>query len=145
MPDPLGSEFGILADEIMFGLDQSAAVQGLRQRVGQDDLSFFSIAISIQSQTGGNLAEILSRLSQLIRNRSKLRLKIRALSAEGRMSGIALSLAPFILFGIITFISPDYFLASQRSSGCPTSSSRSRGFLLLVGNVMMYRMVNFKF
>ena len=144
MPDPLGSEFGILADEIMFGLDQSAAVQGLTQRVGQDDLSFFSIAISIQSQTGGNLAEILSRLSQLIRNRLKLRLKIRALSAEGRMSGIALSLAPFILFGIIMFISPDYFLAIKSHPAVPPALAFG-GFLLFVGNVMMYRMVNFKF
>ena len=109
MPDPIGSEFGILADEIMFGLDQTTAVVNLCQRVGQDDLSFFSIAISIQSQTGGNLAEILARLSRLIRSRSKLRLKIRSLSSEGRLSGIALSLAPFVLFGIITLISPEYF------------------------------------
>jgi len=144
MPDPVGSEFGILADEIMFGLDQSTAVQNLCERVGQDDLSFFSIAISIQSQTGGNLAEILARLSHLIRSRSKLRLKIRALSSEGRLSGVALSLAPFVLFGIITLISPDYFGAVRNHPIIPLAASVA-GLLLLVGNVMMYRMVNFKF
>ena len=137
-------EMGILADEIMFGLDQSTAVQNLGERVGQDDLSFFSIAISIQSQTGGNLAEILARLSHLIRSRSKLRLKIRALSSEGRLSGVALSLAPFVLFGIITLISPDYFMAVRNHPIIPLAASVA-GLLLLVGNVMMYRMVNFKF
>ena len=144
MPDPVGSEFGILADEIMFGLDQSTAVQNLCQRVGQDDLSYFSIAISIQSQTGGNLAEILARLSRLIRSRSKLRLKIRSLSSEGRLSGIALSLAPFFLFGIITLISPDYFGAVKNHPLIPPAAAVA-GVLLLIGNVMMYRMVNFKF
>ena len=144
MPDPAGTEFGILADEIMFGLGQSVAVQNLCQRVGQDDLTFFSIAISIQSETGGNLGEILGRLSHLMRNRSKLRLKIRSLSAEGRLSGIALSLAPFVLFGIITLISPDYFLAVKNHPVVPIAAAVA-GILLVIGNVMMYRMVNFKF
>ena len=144
MPDPIGSEFGILADEIMFGLDQTTAVQNLCHRVGQDDLSFFSIAISIQSQTGGNLSEILGRLSRLVRNRLMLRLKIRALSSEGRLSGVALSLAPFILFGIIWLISPDYFGAVRNHPAIQPSIAVA-AFLLLLGNVMMYRMVNFKF
>ena len=91
MPDPVGSEFGIVADEIMFGLGQSAAIDNLFPRVGQEDLSFFSTAVNIQNQTGGNLAEILSRLSTMLRSRSKLRLKIRALSSEGRLSAIFLS------------------------------------------------------
>ena len=80
MPDPVGSEFGIVADEIMFGLEQSVAVDNLGPRVGHNDLSFFSTAVNIQHQTGGNLAEILSRLSRMLRSRLKLRLKIRALS-----------------------------------------------------------------
>ena len=94
----------------MFGLDQSVAVDNLCKRVGQGDLSFFATAVNIQHQTGGNLAEILTRLSRLLRSRSKLRLKIRALSSEGRLSAVALSLAPFVLFGIITLLSPEYFL-----------------------------------
>ena len=59
MPDPVGSEFGIVADEIMFGLEQSIAVDNLGPRVGHHDLSFFSTAVNVQHQTGGNLAEIL--------------------------------------------------------------------------------------
>src|SRR6516165_9341147 len=89
MPDPVGSEFGIVADEITFGLEQSVAVDNLGPRVGHNDLSFFSTAVNIQYQTGGNLAEVLRRLSTMLRSRLKLRLKIRALSAEGRLSAVA--------------------------------------------------------
>lgn len=144
MADPAGSEFGIVADEIMFGLEQSAAIDNLCSRVGHDDLTFFATAVNIQSQTGGNLSEILSRLSKLVRNRAKLRLKIRALSSEGRLSAIALSLTPFVLFGIISLLSPDYFVAVKDHPVIPPATGL--GLLMLaIGNVMMYRMVNFKF
>ena len=111
MPDPIGSEFGIVADEVTFGLEQTTAIDNLCRRVGQPDLSFFSIAVTIQQQSGGNLAEIMTRLSRMLRNRSKMRLKIRSLSAEGRLSAIALSATPFILVGVIHLIAPDYFAA----------------------------------
>jgi tight adherence protein B len=144
MPDPVGSEFGIVADEIMFGLEQSSAVDNLGARVGHNDLSFFSTAVNIQHQTGGNLAEILSRLSRMLRSRSKLRLKIRALSAEGRLSAIALSLTPFILFALITLISPDYFFG-VKDHPIAIPALIVGGLLLAVGNITLYRMVNFRF
>ena len=144
MPDPVGSEFGIVADEVMFGLDQSAAIDNLTRRVGLPDLAFFATAVNVQHQTGGNLAEILSRLSRLLRSRTKLRLKIRALSSEGRLSAVALSLAPFVLFGMITLLSPDYFMAVRHHPIIPLVVGLGL-FLLLVGNIVMYRMVNFKF
>jgi tight adherence protein B len=144
MPDPVGSEFGIVADEIMFGLDQSVAIDNLGPRVGQADLSFFSTAVNIQHQTGGNLAEILSRLSRLLRSRSKLRLKIRALSSEGRLSAIALSLTPFILFVVITLLSPDYFI-SVKDHWIIGPATVLGALMLIIGNVALYRMVNFKF
>jgi tight adherence protein B len=144
MPDPVGTEFGIVADEIMFGLEQSTAVDNLGARVGQEDLSFFSTAVNIQSETGGNLAEILSRLSRLLRSRAKLRLKVRALSSEGRLSAIALSLTPFILFIVITLLAPDYFVSIK--DHWVTWPATILGLLMLVtGNVFLYRMVNFKF
>ena len=102
MPDPIGSEFGIVADEVTFGLEQTAAIDNLCRRVGEPDLSFFSTAVTIQQQSGGNLAEIMTRLSRLLRSRTKMRLKIRSLSAEGRLSAIALSATPFVLIAIIT-------------------------------------------
>ncbi|MEW6641887.1 MAG: type II secretion system F family protein [Pseudomonadota bacterium] len=144
MPDPAGSEFGIVADEIMFGLDQSVAVDNIYARVGQRDLLFLSTAINVQNQTGGNLAEILTRLSRMLRSRSKLRLKIRALSSEGRLSAVALSLAPFVLFGVVSLIMPDYFGAVRDHPIVPLALGLG-AFLLIVGNYVMYRMVNFKF
>jgi tight adherence protein B len=144
MPDPVGTEFGIVADEIMFGLEQSTAVDNLGARVGLEDLAFFSTAVNIQSETGGNLAEILGRLSSLLRSRAKLRLKVRALSSEGRLSAIALSVTPFILFIVITLLAPNYFVSvKDHPIALP---ALILGLLMLVtGNVFLYRMVNFKF
>jgi len=144
MPDPVGSEFGIVADEITFGLEQSVAVDNLGPRVGHNDLSFFSTAVNIQHQTGGNLAEILSRLSSMLRSRLKLRLKIRALSSEGRLSAAVLSLTPFILFALITLISPDYFFG-VKDHPIAVPALIVGGLLLVFGNVILYRMVNFRF
>jgi len=144
MPDPVGTEFGIVADEIMFGLEQSVAVDNLGARVGQEDLAFFSTAVNIQSETGGNLAEVLSRLSRLLRSRVKLRLKVRALSSEGRLSAIALSVTPFILFMVITFLAPNYFVSIK--DHWLTWPATILGLLMLVtGNILLYRMVHFKF
>jgi tight adherence protein B len=144
MPDPIGTEFGILADEITFGLDQNTALDHLIGRVGQPDLSFLAIAVNIQSETGGNLAEILYRLSSLLRNRMKLRLKIRALSSEGRLSAWFLSAMPFVLVGIILLIHPAYFL-DVRDHPLFMPAIGFGLLLLLIGNFVMYRMVNFKY
>jgi tight adherence protein B len=143
MPDPVGSEFGIVADEITFGLEQALAVANLGPRVGHNDLSFFATAVNIQHQTGGNLAEILSRLSKMLRGRLKLRLKIRALSSEGRLSAIVLSLTPFILFALITLIAPDYYFG-VKDHPIAQAALILGALLLVIGNVTLYRMVNFK-
>jgi tight adherence protein B len=144
MPDPVGTEFGMLADEIAFGLDLRSALDNLYRRVGQEDLLFLTVAVSIQTQTGGNLGEILSRLSKLMRSRSKMRLKVNALSAEGRLSAIALTVLPFALFAVINFLSPAYY-SVVRGSAILEPAIYVGLFLLLVGNVVMYRMVHFKY
>ncbi len=143
MPDPIGTEFGILLDEITFGLDQEVAVDHLYERVGQEDLSFVSTAINIQSHTGGNLAEILKSLSTLLRNRSKLRLKVRALTSEGRTSGVLLSALPFVLFLVVSFINPNYY-GDLRGHPVVMPAVGVALFLLALGNLVIYRMVNFK-
>jgi tight adherence protein B len=144
MPDPIGSEFGMTFDEISFGMDVRKAVENLYRRAGQEDLLFFVIAINIQTQTGGNLAEVLQRLSRMIRARSKFRLKVRALSAEGRASALALTLMPFILFGIISFISPPYF-GAVRHNPLFMPAVFFALTLLLIANIILYRMVNAKY
>jgi tight adherence protein B len=143
LPDPIGSEFGILADEIQYGLDLPAAVDNLVHRVGAEDLQFFAVAVKIQSQTGGSLAEILARLARMVRSRAKLRLKVRALTSEGRLSAVFLSLAPFILIGIITLIHPSYFSDVLDHAAFVPAVMLGLG-LLAIGNIVMYRMVNFK-
>ena len=143
MPDPIGTEFGMTSDETTFGLDVRAALENLYQRVGQEDLLFLVIAISIQSQTGGALSEILSRLSTLIRQRAMLRLKVRSLTAEGRLSAIFLSLMPFILVGTISLLSPDYF-GSVRNHPIIMLAAMFALTMLAIGNFIMYRLVNFR-
>jgi tight adherence protein B len=144
MPDPVGTEFGMLADEIAFGLDVRSALANLYRRVGQADLLFLTVSVGIQAQTGGNLAEILSRLSKLMRNRANMRLKIKALSAEGRASAITLSAFPFVMFFLVNFISPAYY-GAIRSNPIVEPAIYLGLFLLVVGNAIMYRMVNFKY
>jgi len=144
MPDPIGTEFGIVLDEIRFGLDQRAAANNLYTRVGQDDLSFLSTAISIQSQSGGNLADILQRLSRLLRSRARMRLKVRAMTSEGRWSGVFLSAMPFILFFVVNLLSPSYF-ADLKGSPFLMPAVWFGLTLLGIGNVLIYRMVHFKF
>ena len=144
LPDPVGTEFGMTTDEITFGQDVRTAIGNLYKRVGQEDLLYVVTAINIQSQTGGNLAEVLSRLSHLIRQRLKLRLKVRAMSAEGRISALFLSAMPFILFVLITLLSPGYF--SEIKDNVIMIPALIFGFAsLITGNIIMYRMVNFKF
>lgn len=144
MPDPVGTEFGMLADEIGFGLDVRTALDNLYRRVGQADLMFLTVSVGIQTQTGGNLAEILSRLSRLMRNRATMRLKIKALSAEGRASAVTLSAFPFVLFFLLNFISPTYY-GAIRSNPIVEPAIYLGLFLLVVGNAIMYRMVHFKY
>jgi tight adherence protein B len=144
MKDPIGSELGMTADEIAFGLDIKTAMQNLYRRVGQEDLLFLVVSVNVQTQTGGNLAEILSRLSRLVRNRGKVRLKIRAITAEGRMSAMVLTLMPFILFGIINLIAPVYYGAVHGHPLLPAAVTLGV-VLLVLGNIMIYRMVNFKY
>jgi tight adherence protein B len=144
LPDPIGTEFGILLDEITFGVDQQVAIDHLRARVGQEDLSFMSIAVNIQSQTGGNLAEILHSLARVLRSRTKMRLKVRALSSEGRLSGVFLSAMPFVLFLLVNLISPSYF-GYLKGSPLVAPALVLGLSLLAIGNFMIYRMVNFRF
>jgi tight adherence protein B len=102
------------------------------------------MAINVQNQTGGNLAEILTGLARLLRNRANIHLKVRALSADGRMSAVVLSVIPFLLFGLIFLISPSYF-AEVRDHPLVLPALIYAAVSLVLGSLVMYRMVNFKF
>ncbi len=143
MTDPIGSEFGMVSDEITYGADLETALRNLYFRVGQDDLPLFVTAVAIQGSTGGNLSEILGNLSSVIRQRFKMRRKIKALAAEGRFSAIILSGLPIAMFLVLQVMAPDFYgkvwhiEATKIVLGCA-------GAWMAMGNLIMYRLVNFK-
>lgn len=143
MIDPIGSEFGIVADEITYGSDLVSALNNMFERVGHEDLPLFVTAVSIQSSSGGNLREILDGLAATIRERGKLRRKVRAVSSEGRMSAMILDALPVMLFAAIMALMPDYY---EEVWGEPKTWYLLAGSItwLLIGNAMMVKMANFK-
>lgn len=143
MPDPIGSEFGIVADEITYGSDLEGAMRNLYYRVGTDDLPLFVTAVAIQSSTGGNLGEILDNLSRVIRERFKMRRKIRSLASEGRASALILSSLPILMFFVIQFMVPDFY-ASVWHVNLTKIVLALAGCWMGIGNFIMFRMVNFK-
>ncbi len=144
LPDPVGTEFGLVADEITYGADMVTALSNMYDRVGQEDLPLFITAVSIQTSTGGNLREILDGLSKVIRERGKLRRKIRAISAEGRASAYILTAVPCLLMGVLLVFMPNYYgEATQYDTTWYLLGFA--GFWLGLGNFVMARMANFKF
>jgi tight adherence protein B len=106
--DPLGGEFKRAFDEHNLGLPLDSALQKLGTRIPSLDLQFFISAVLLQKRTGGNLAEILDKLAYVIRERFKLRGKIKAISAHGRMTGTALSLIPCVVGALMFWVNPEY-------------------------------------
>jgi len=143
LPDPIGSEFGTVTDEITYGADLETAMRNLYFRVGTDDLPLFVTAVAIQGSTGGNLGEILENLSGVIRLRFKMRRKIRALAAEGRASALILSSLPIALFAVINFLVPTFYASVWHEDMTKIALALAGGWMV-IGNIIMYRMVNFR-
>ncbi|SEH20070.1 tight adherence protein B [Sphingopyxis sp. YR583] len=110
MEDPIGSEFGLVTDEIAYGADLTHALNDMAERWDLDDLRMFVVSLSVQNETGGNLAEILDNLSKVIRERASLYLKVRALSSEGRMTGLMLTGLPIFTFVMLFILNPSFYL-----------------------------------
>ncbi|WP_018987737.1 type II secretion system F family protein [Aromatoleum toluclasticum] len=108
MKDPIGGEFRILFDETNYGVPQQTALLNLASRTDSTDLSYFVIAVLIQRDSGGNLAELLDNISAIIRARLKLYGDIRTLSAEGRLSAWILGLLPFATAALINVVNPGF-------------------------------------
>ena len=109
IPDPLGSEFGVIADEAAYGRDVSESLKAFAERMDSQDLRFLAVAVSIQQQSGGNLAEILEGLSKVVRARFKLFRRVRAITAEAKWSGMFLSGFPIAALVMINVVQPDYY------------------------------------
>ena len=143
MADPIGTEFGIVADEITYGADLETGMRNLYYRIGQDDLPLFVTAVAIQSSTGGNLGEILENLSAVIRDRFKMRRKIRALASEGRASAMILSSLPIVMFLVVQVITPEFYASVWHEDLTKICLAAAAGWMM-IGNLIMYRMVNFR-
>ena len=107
-PDPIGPEFNRTVEEISFGIDVPEAMKNLNERVISTDLKFFITALIVQRETGGNLAEIIEAIARLIRQRFELFGRVKAISAEGRLSGIVLFLLPFVMAGVLWTVNQQY-------------------------------------
>jgi tight adherence protein B len=144
MPDPIGTEFGMVADEVTYGSDLVTALHAMYERVGHEDLPLFVTAVSIQSSTGGNLREILDGLSKVIRERGKLKRKVRAISTEGRISAYILTAVPILLMVGLMVLMPQFYGSVWDKSLTWYLLGGAVGWLL-VGNFMMFRMASFRF
>lgn len=143
LPSPVGEEFQQTFDEINFGVSAQEALQNLARRVPSTDLGFFVIAVLIQRETGGNLSEILANISAVIRERLKLFGKVRALSAEGRFSGVILTLLPFGT-GLLLYTIDSKFMSTLWTD--PTGIVMLKGGLIfmVIGALWMRRIVRIR-
>jgi len=110
MPDPIGSQFGLAVDEVTYGAELRDALQNMAERWDLEDMRMFVVSLSVQNETGGNLAEILENLSKVIRERQSMMMKVRALSSEGRMTAIMLTVLPIMTFCLLFLLNPGFFL-----------------------------------
>ena len=111
VPGPVGVEFRNVADKIKIGRTMDVALQESADRLGTPEFQFFCITLQIQRETGGNLAETLSNLANVLRGRAQIKLKIRAMSSESKASAYIIGSLPFIVFGLIYFVNDNYMQA----------------------------------
>lgn len=143
VPDPLGSEFGLIADEASYGRDVSDSLKSLAERMDMQDLRFLAVAVTIQQQSGGNLAEILDGLAKVIRARFRLFRRIKAITAEAKWSGMFLSSFPLVVLGVIQVTEPNYYDSVQDTAYFVPAALLV--FVMLGINILFMRMmVNIK-
>ena len=143
MQDPLGSEFGIVADEVAYGAELTTSLLDLANRWDLPDMRMFVVSISLQNETGGNLAEILGNLSSVIRERASMYMKVRALSSEGRMSGWMLTILPIFTFVMLFSLNAKFYFDV---SDDPIFVPGFTGLLILyiIGVYTIRRMIDLK-
>ncbi|MBW8784319.1 MAG: type II secretion system F family protein [Novosphingobium sp.] len=108
IPAPVGAEFKLVTERIRIGRSMDEALQETADRLGTPEFQFFCITLAIQRETGGNLAETLSNLADVLRKRAQMKLKIRAMSSESKASAYIVGALPFLVFGMIWWINPEY-------------------------------------
>ena len=141
--DPLGTEFGVIADEAAYGRDVAESLKAFAERMDNQDLRFLAVAVTIQQQSGGNLAEILDGLAKVIRSRFKLFRRVKAITAEAKWSGMFLSAFPVIAGVAIVTIKPDFY-DDVIGTSYFVPAALIVGVLLVINVIFMRVMVNIK-
>ncbi len=143
MPDPIGSEFGMAADEIAYGATLEQAVSNISARCRHPDFDLFAATIRLQERAGGNLVGLLKMNAQTVRERHKMRLKIQAASSEGRASAMILTAAPLCVLGLLEVIRPQFY--GDVIGARPVQFGLAGlGFWMFVGNLVMRKMIDFR-
>ena len=143
IPGPVGVEFRMVADKMKIGRTMEVALQETADRLGTPEFQFFVITLAIQRETGGNLAETLSNLADVLRKRAQMKLKIRAMSSESKASAYIVGSLPFIVFGLVYMMNPTYmghFFTDQRLIVAGIGGMVWMG----IGALIMAKMVNFE-
>ena len=141
IPGPVGVEFRMVSDKMKIGRTMEAALQETADRLGTAEFQFFVITLAIQRETGGNLAETLSNLADVLRKRAQMKLKIRAMSSESKASAYIVGSLPFVVFGLVYMINPRYmgqFFIDQRLIVAGIGGMIWMG----LGGLIMAKMVN---
>lgn len=142
--DPLGSEFNETLDEINFGVSVPDALRNLAQRIDCQEIKYFVVAVILQRETGGNLAEIIESLAYLIREKFKLMGKVRALSAEGKLSAIILVILPFFIVAYLRVVNGEY-LDLLLTDPIGRTMLAGAGVLMAAGIVVIRKMIQLRF
>jgi tight adherence protein B len=143
MGDPIGSEFGMAADEIAYGATLEQAIERMAERCQHPDVDLFAATVRLQERTGGNLTGLLKLNANTVRERHKMRLKIKAASSEGRASATILTAAPFVALGLIMVISP-HFYGDVIDEPVVKYGLAGLGFWIFLGNMIMRRMIDMR-
>ena len=143
VPGPTGEEFRAIGDRIKIGKTMEAALQETADKLGTPEFQFFCITLQIQRETGGNLAETLSNLSEVLRKRAQMKLKVAAMSSESKASAYIIGSLPFIVFGMILYINPHYM---EGFFSVPRLMMAGGGGLcwMGIGAFIMSRMISFE-
>jgi len=143
MSDPIGSEFGMAADEIAYGSTMEQAIGRMSERCQHPDVDLFAATVRLQEKAGGNLTGLLKLNAATVRERHKMRLKIKAASSEGRASALILTSAPFIAIGFI-LISAPHFYGDVIHEPVVKFGLMGLGVWMFIGNMVMRRMIDLR-
>jgi tight adherence protein B len=137
VPDPLGTEMGVISDEAAYGRDMGESLKAMAERMDMQDMRFLAVAVNIQQQAGGNLAEILDGLAKVIRARFKLFRRVKAITAEAKWSGMFLSGFPLVALVAINVIQPNYYDEVKETAVFVPACLVVAGFLIV--NIFVMR------